>query len=234
MAHTAASIPRGFFITGTDTGVGKTWITLGLMHGLQARGLAVTGMKPVAAGCVPGPDGLRNDDAQQIQAQSSLLLPYETVNPYAFAPAIAPHLAAAEAGIHIDFARIQQAYRELAERVDCVVVEGVGGWKVPLNEADTVADMAKTLGLPVILVVGIRLGCLNHALLTAESIRARGCTLAAWVANQVDAGCERVQENIEALRERIPVPFLGMVPRLHRFNAAAVAERLALERLFQI
>lgn len=231
--HAAVSISKGFFVTGTDTGVGKTWVTLGLLQGLQARGLAVAGMKPVATGCLSGPGGLRNDDALQIQARSSLPFPYETVNPYAFAPAIAPHIAAAEAGIRIDIARIRQAYRELAARVDCVVVEGVGGWKVPLNEADTLTDMAKALGLPVILVVGIRLGCLNHALLTAESIRAHGCTLAAWVANLVDAGCGRAQENVEALRERIPAPFLGTVCHLHRFNASAVAGQLALERLFQ-
>ncbi len=234
MEHAASSIPRGFFITGTDTGVGKTWITLGLLHALQMRGLVAAGMKPVAAGCVPGPDGLRNDDALHIQAQSSLPLPYESINPYAFAPAIAPHIAAAESETRIDLVRIQQAYRELAARAACVVVEGVGGWKVPLNEADTVADMAKILGLPVILVVGVRLGCLNHALLTAESIRAHGCSLVAWVANRADAGCERAQENVEALRVRITAPFLGTVPHLHRFDAAAIAERLELERLFQI
>lgn len=222
---------RGFFVTGTDTGVGKTWITLGLMHALQDRGFTVAGMKPVASGCRREPDGLRNDDAERIQAASSLHLPYERINPYAFEPPVAPHIAAAEAGIRIDVERIRQACASIAAQADCVVAEGVGGWLVPLNDRDTVADMAASLGLPVILVVGIRLGCLNHALLTAESIRAHGCTLVGWVANVVDGGCERIEENIAALSARIPAPLLGTVPHLDQLDADAVAARLSCERL---
>lgn len=224
-------MPKGFFVTGTDTGVGKTWITLGLMRGLRTRGLKVAGMKPVASGCVPGPAGLRNEDALRIQAQASVPVDYETINPYAFAPAIAPHIAAAESGVCIDIARIRRAYDGLAALADCVVVEGVGGWMVPLNERDTVADLAQALALPVVLVVGVRLGCINHALLTADSILRQGCILAGWVANVVDAGCERIQENVAALEARLAAPLLGVVPLLDRLDADAIAARLVLEPL---
>ncbi len=178
----------GIFVTGTDTGIGKTVVSLGLMQALQDQGLTVAGMKPVSAGCEQTAAGLRNDDAVLLQQQSSITLEYAAVNPYAFEPAIAPHLAARAAGVEIDLDVILTAYRALAARVDCVVVEGVGGWRVPLNERASVADLAAALGLDVCLVVGLRLGCLNHALLSAASIEAAGCHLAGWVANRLAGG----------------------------------------------
>ena len=223
------SPPRGYFVTGTDTGVGKTVATLGLMRRLQDRGRRVLAMKPVASGCLRTAQGLRNADALQLQRLGSLLLDYREVNPYAFEPAIAPHLAAAEAGVRIDIDTIRTGFERLAAQADRVCVEGVGGWLVPLNETRTVADLAAALGLDVILVVGIRMGCLNHALLTAAAIRASGLGLAGWVANLPSPGGERISENIAALEERLDAPRLGTVPFLSDCSAAAVAVRLDVE-----
>lgn len=218
--------PRGYFVTGTDTGIGKTVVTLGLMQYLQARGLRVVGMKPVASGCVRTAQGLRNDDALRLQRQSSLALHYQEVNPYALEPAVAPHLAAAEAGVRIDLATIRTGLERLAARADCVCVEGVGGWLVPLNESQTVADLAGELDLGIILVVGMRLGCLNHALLTVQAIHAAGLGLAGWVANIPAPGGERVGGNIAALEERLAASLLGTIPYLPVVSATEVAARL--------
>ena len=201
-----------FFITGTDTGVGKTEIALALMTALQARGLRIVGMKPVASGCAETTEGLRNEDAVRLQRQSSLPLTYELVNPYAFAPAIAPHLAAAEVGVRIDLAHIKNCYAALAAKADAVVVEGVGGLLVPLSEQFTLADLVKALDLPVVLVVGLRLGCLNHALLTAEAIERRGLRFAGWVANGLEPEMDGLAENVLALTRWLPAPFLGLMP----------------------
>ncbi|MCW8828653.1 MAG: dethiobiotin synthase, partial [Gammaproteobacteria bacterium] len=187
---------RGFFITGTDTEVGKTWCSLGLIARLRQQGHTVVAMKPVASGCAPTAAGLRNDDALKLQAQASVALAYETINPYAFEPAIAPHIAAELAGQRIELSTIVTSYRRLAAEAEISVVEGVGGWRVPLNDAQTVADLAGAIGLPVILVVGLRLGCINHALLTAESIRASGCTLAGWIANSVEPRMAQQEDNV--------------------------------------
>jgi dethiobiotin synthetase len=222
---------RGYFITGTDTGVGKTVVTLGLMQALQTRGNTVVAMKPVAAGCEQTPDGLRNDDALRLQQQASIELDYAQINPYAFAPAIAPHIAAEQAGVRIDIENIINKYSELSCMSDCVLVEGAGGWQVPLNGDQTLADLARFLGLDVIMVVGIRLGCLNHALLTAVSIAAAGCTLAGWVANQLPPSSECTQENINYLKSRISVPLLGVLPIMPVVSAGAVAENLSLSAL---
>jgi len=219
---------RGYFITGTDTGVGKTAVTLGLMQLLQARGNTVVAMKPVAAGCEPTPGGLRNDDALRLQQQASVELDYAQINPYAFAPAIAPHIAAEQAGVRIDFDNIANKYSELSCMSDCVLVEGAGGWQVPLNEEETLAGLALQLGLDVIMVVGIRLGCLNHALLTAAAIATAGCTLAGWVANQLPPAPECAQENINYLKSMISVPLLGVLPIMPVVSAGAVAENLSL------
>jgi dethiobiotin synthetase len=200
---------RGVFITGTDTGCGKTEISLGLMAALQARGLRVAGMKPVASGSERTALGRRNEDASRLQVQAGLDLPYDWVNPYSFEPPIAPHLAAEEAGISIDLARIEQAFGELSATSDVVVVEGVGGWLVPLGPTISVADLPRRLGLPAVLVVGLRLGCLNHALLSAQSILASGVELRGWIANQVDPEMDRVEENVRTLRQRLPAPLLG-------------------------
>lgn len=217
---------RGYFITGTDTEVGKTWCTVGLMAALQQQGKTVVAMKPVASGCERTAEGLRNDDALRLQAQASIELPYESANPYAFEPAIAPHLAAAQNGITIRLDAIVDAFQRLQGKADVTLVEGVGGWQVPLNETENVADLAHALGLPVILVVGLRLGCINHALLTAESIRASGCTLAGWIANGVDPAMAEQQNNIASIQQRIAAPLLGVVPYQEGLAPEAIAERL--------
>ena len=222
---------RGYFITGTDTGVGKTTVTLGLMQALQQQGRSVAAMKPVAAGCELTAAGLRNGDALQLQQQASMELDYELINPYAFEPAIAPHLAADQAGIAIDTKEILNIYKEIEKNSDLVLVEGVGGWQVPLNEDETLADMVRLMGLEVIMVVAIRLGCLNHALLTAQSIRAAGCTLAGWVANQLPAAPECAQENINSIKSRVSSPLLGVLPVMQEVSAGIVAENLSLPSL---
>jgi dethiobiotin synthetase len=217
------SPPAGYFVTGTDTGVGKTVVTLGLMRHLQDRGRRVVAMKPVASGCRHTAQGLRNADALLLQRQSSLPLEYHEINPYAFEPAIAPHLAAAAAGGRIELDAIRTGFERLAAQADQVCVEGIGGWLVPLNEAQTAADLAAELGLGIILVVGIRLGCLNHALLTQAVIAGAGLHLAGWVANQPSPGCERAGEIIGALRSRLAAPLLGTVPFLPGCSPADVA-----------
>ena len=204
---------HAWFIAGTDTEIGKTFTACALLHAARARGFSAIGMKPVAAGVAP--DG-SNEDVEQLRAASSpaisLALPREAVNPYLFQAPIAPHIAAAEEGMEVDFGHINAAYRNLAARAEVVVVEGVGGFRVPLGPALDSADLAVELGLPVILVVGMRLGCISHALLTAEAIAARGLELAGWVANHIDPAMARFEENIEALRQRLPAPLLGVLP----------------------
>lgn len=219
---------RGIFVTGTDTGVGKSWISAGLMAALQQEGLSVLGMKPVASGCEQTPDGLRNEDALLLQQQGTHPVDYELLNPYAFAPPIAPHVAAAQAGVHIDLTRIETNYKILAAQADVVVVEGAGGWLVPLNESDTMADLAARLGLEVVLVVGLRLGCINHALLSVESITRRGIPLAGWVANTLEPAMPVLADNLATLRARIEAPLLGVVPHLAHRDATAIAAELTL------
>lgn len=214
---------RGLFVTGTDTGVGKTLVAAGLMRALRAQGFVVAGMKPVASGSERTPEGLRNEDALALMAAASRAWPYATVNPYAFAPAIAPHIAAAEAGVAVDPAVIERAYRDLAAAADVVVVEGAGGFLVPLGPGLSFADIPARLGLEVLLVVGLRLGCLNHAFLTAEAVAARGLRLAGWVGSQVDRGYERIEENLAELRAGLTVPCLGVVPFLDPPDAATAA-----------
>ncbi len=217
---------RGLFVTGTDTGVGKTVISLGLMQALQDRGLSVAAMKPVASGCERTPDGLRNDDAVQLQRQASIPLAYEQVNPYAFEPAIAPHLAADQAGQTVEIDKIYDIYQDIASSVDVVIVEGVGGWQVPLNSRETVADLAHGLGLDICLVVGLRLGCINHALLSAQAIESRGCTLAGWVANTLPPAMDALDDNINTLKQKLSSPLLGVVPVFNNFSVKSVAHCL--------
>lgn len=200
---------RGYFITGTDTGVGKTYVSLGLMDALKSAGHVVVGMKPVASGCEQGTDGPVNEDALQLQTHASFAVPYGQVNPYAFLPAVAPHLAARAEGVTICCDTIVEVLEQLTETADRVIVEGVGGWMVPINETETMADVAARLNLPVVMVVAIRLGCLNHALLTAAAIQASGCRFAGWVANHIEPDCEMREENVEALRQRLAAPCLG-------------------------
>lgn len=222
-----------YFVTGTDTNVGKTLISCALLYGFAAQDKRVIGMKPVAAGC--NDDG-QNDDVVQLRAASNVRLGVDTpsndpVNPYCFAPAVAPHLAAQLAGVSIDLARIAEAFAELAAQADIVVVEGAGGLLVPLGVAQDSSDLMRELGLPVILVVGMRLGCLNHALLTVEAIAARGMKLAGWVANVLDADLAMLDENIAALRQRIRAPLLGVVPYQPQPDAREIAARLDLQLL---
>jgi len=202
---------KGIFITGTDTGCGKTEITLALMHLLQERGYQVLGMKPVASGAEESGEGLRNVDALSIQEAGSLAVPYELVNPYAFEPPVAPHIAAAEARVEIRPQAIRNCYQALAELADWVVVEGVGGWRVPLGPDFEVCDLPSLLGIPTLLVVGLRLGCLNHALLTADSLMERGGGFVGWVANQVEREMLRADENLHTLDQLIPAPRLGRI-----------------------
>jgi dethiobiotin synthetase len=200
---------RGLFVTGTDTGVGKTTITLGLMQALQARGQTVTAMKPVASGCISTPSGLISDDARQLQGRSSIDVRYDRVNPYAFEPPIAPHLAAEAVGVRIDIEVIEQAWRCLAAESDQVLVEGVGGWLVPISQRQTMADVALALGLPVIMVVGVTLGCINHALLTAAAVQSAGLRLAGWIANRVDPECQQPDAVVRALGGWLAAPLLA-------------------------
>lgn len=198
---------KGYFVTGTDTGVGKTRIAVELIHALRARGLHVAGMKPVAAGHEAG---ALNEDVIALTQAANVEADLADVNPYAFEPPIAPHVAAAQAGVRIELEVIRAAYARLAAQADVVVVEGAGGWRVPLNDRDDMADLAQALGLPVVLVVGLRLGCLNHALLTADAIRQRGLSWGGWVGNAIDPDMACRDENIETLRSRLSGPCLGI------------------------
>jgi len=197
----------GIFVTGTDTGVGKTVAACTLLRAHAARGRRAVGMKPVASGIAAGSG--RNEDVAALEAAGNVQVTLALRNPYAFTPAIAPHLAAAQAGVKIELSRIERAYRELARCADRIVVEGAGGAFSPLDDEHDMLDIASTIGLPVLLVVGIRLGCLNHALLSALAIRARGLTLAGWVANAIDPALPCFDENIATLERRLAAPRLA-------------------------
>lgn len=220
---------QGYFITGTDTGVGKTVVAAALTRALVAAGRRVAVMKPVASGAEPVAQGARNADALELIAAANVSAPYEWVNPYCFLPAIAPHIAAHEAGVAIDLGVIRGRYDALAARADQVIVEGAGGWLAPLSADLGMADLAATLEVPVILVVGLRLGCLNHALLSRESIRAHGAGFAGWVANSVDPAMERRPQNLATLVSHLGEP-LAIVPPLPRgappFDLAEAVRRL--------
>ncbi|QTN47356.1 dethiobiotin synthase [Ectopseudomonas mendocina] len=223
---------QAYFVTGTDTEVGKTTIAAGLLHAARLHGLSTAAAKPVASGCMRTAQGLRNDDALALLAQCSLPLRYEEVNPLAFEPAIAPHLAAREVGVELDVASLYQPVRSVLDKcAGFTLVEGAGGWRVPLAGGQTLSDLAIALGLPVILVVGVRLGCINHAVLSAEAIVRDGLQLAGWVANIVEPQTSRLEDNLATLAERLPAPCLGHVPRLVAARADAVSAYLDLERL---
>jgi dethiobiotin synthetase len=197
------------FVTGTDTGVGKTLVACALLRRLAASGLEAIGMKPVAAGCA---DGRINGDVELLLAAGTVRADRALVNPYALKEAVAPHIAAARESVTIDLDHIRGCFERLRAEAGAVVVEGVGGFRVPLNESQDSGDLAKLLGLPVVLVVGMRLGCLNHALLTQEAVRSRGLRLAGWVANRIDPRMERCEENVDFLRRALAAPLLGEVP----------------------
>lgn len=222
---------KGLFIAGTDTGVGKTLIACALLHGFAARGLRVVAMKPVAAGAQRRRGVWHNDDVAQLRAAANVDAPLAAVNPYCFAPAIAPHIAAQEAGLKIRMTVIAKNYARLGRNADLVVVEGAGGLLVPLGGAFSAADIPARLKLPVVLVVGLRLGCLNHALLTVEAMQARGLYLAGWVANRIDPAMARATENLQALRARIKAPLLGTVRHARNPQPASIARMLDISGL---
>lgn len=213
-----------YFVTGTDTGVGKTFISCALLHCFAQKGLSTIGMKPVAAGLDASG---RHEDVVRLCAASSIAAA-ELVNLFAFKSAVAPHLAAAEEGREIRFAPIHEALAALRRQADVVLVEGVGGFRVPLGLEGDSADLAQTMGLPVVLVVGLRLGCINHALLAVEAIQARGLTLAGWVANGIDPTMLKREENIAALRELITAPLLGVIPFMAAIDADEAGKNLRL------
>ena len=229
--HPTPVARHGFFVTGTDTGVGKTLVTCALLHAFAVRGARVVGMKPVAAGARQSADGLRNDDVEQILAAGNVAAPRQLVNPYCFEPPVAPHIAAREAGVEIELQRIELAYRGLAQLADVVIVEGAGGFYVPLNARENTADLAQRLGLPVLLVVGIRLGCLNHALLTAHAVRTCGLALSGWVANHVDPQMAHADSNVAALTERFAMPPVARIGFSSPPDPRRVATDLDLDRL---
>ncbi|MFV3329387.1 dethiobiotin synthase [Pseudomonas sp. NY15437] len=222
-------MPHAYFITGTDTEIGKTTIAAGLLHAARLAGLSTAAAKPVASGCERSPDGLRNSDALALLGECSLPLAYGQVNPFAFEPAIAPHLAASEQGVKLTVEALQAPVCSVLDLgADFTLVEGAGGWRVPLAGEENLSDLAIALQLPVILVVGVRLGCINHAVLSAEAIQRDGLPLAGWVANIVDPQTSRLEENLATLAERLPAPCVGRVPRLARATPAAVAAHLDL------
>lgn len=218
-----------FFIAGTDTEVGKTTIAAGLLCAARRQGLSTAACKPVASGSETSPEGLRNSDALALLSQCSLPLTYDEVNPLAFAPAIAPHLAAREAGVELTAEVLLAPVRHILNKnADFTLVEGAGGWRVPLADGGYLSDLPVALGLPVILVVGVRLGCINHAVLSAEAIARDGLRLVGWVANIVDPATSRLDDNLATLEQLLPAPCLGRVPRLADASPEAVADYLNL------
>ena len=221
-----------YFITGTDTDVGKTTVAAGLLFAAREAGLTTAAGKPVASGCEQTPKGLRNADALALMAECSLPLTYNEVNPVAFEPAIAPHIAAREVGVTLTVESLLPPMQAiLAKQAQFTLIEGAGGWRVPLSGQDSLSGLAQVLDLPVILIVGVRLGCISHALLTAEAIARDGLQLAGWVANIIGPKTARLEENLATLAERLPAPCLGRVPKLKTASAQAVAEHLQLDLL---
>lgn len=204
--------PTGIFVTGTDTGVGKTLVSVSLVKALVKHGLRVSAMKPIASGSERTPAGLRNADALALAAAANVAAPYTAINPYCFEPAISPHIAAEEAGIDVDMCVIRRNYELLASGADVVVVEGAGGWYAPMSPSLAMSDLPKSLGIPVLLVVGLRLGCLSHALLTKRAIEAEGAEFAGWVANAIDPLLERRAQNLSSLEHRLGGEPLSLFP----------------------
>jgi len=217
-----------YFVTGTDTGVGKTLISCALLYAFAAQGKSVAGMKPVAAGWE---DDELNDDVKQLRAATNIFASLGQINPYSFMYPIAPHIAAHNSGVSINFERILESYHELAAKADVVVVEGVGGFMVPLNETQSSADLAQELALPVILVIGMKLGCINHALLTQNAISHYGLKFAGWVANVLDADMAALDENIQALQQRLKAPLLGVVQYQSPAESRAIASQIDIALL---
>jgi len=213
---------KGLFITATDTDMGKTTIALALIQNLKRAGFSVTAFKPVAAGCNNTANGLRNPDALKLQASSSLDVDYALLNPYAYEPPIAPHIAAENTQQPIKIDTIKQCYEKIRPLADWTIVEGAGGWLVPINNQQTMADVALALDIPVIVVVGMKLGCINHTLLTFDSIKQHGCQITGWIANTLDPNMNNFDDNLTFLEHKLPAPLLATIPYLQttdkRFN----------------
>lgn len=200
---------QSYLVLGTDTGVGKTYYSAQLIKHFTAQNVKAIGMKPIASGFDQLPNGeWQNEDVAQLSAASNVVAPMGFINPYAFRPAIAPHIAADESSVNIEITTIVEAFSQLSKLADVVVVEGAGGLMVPLNPDETLLDLAKVLQLPVIVVVGMRLGCINHALLTVNTLLQHQLNVAGWVANQIDPNMSRYTQNLETLKERLTVPML--------------------------
>jgi len=214
-----------YFITGTDTDVGKTWATVAFMHYIKQQGKTVIGMKPVAAGCALQDGQLKNDDALLLQAHASIQVDYDKINPYAYLQPVSPHIAGVDNPVNV--ARVGQVFHSLQSLADVVLVEGAGGWYAPINDQQAVSDLAHALALPVIMVVAIRLGCINHARLTYQAIRASGLPCAGWVANCTDPAMLNRDDNIATITRLLDAPLLGVLP----YQAQADFEVLAAQLL---
>lgn len=223
---------KTYFITGTDTDAGKTVVSCGLLEAARQKQLETIALKPVSAGCDVTPDGLRHGDAMQLMEAMTIELPYSQVNPIALEPPIAPHIAAEEVGRRVTVDRLSGICRgALMRKHDLSLIEGAGGWRVPLNNREMLSGLAIAMNIPVVLVVGMKLGCLSHALMTAESILRDGMKLAGWVANQIDPAMSRYEENLQTLKGMMPAPCLGVVPWFSGLDNRAVAEHLDIQPL---
>ena len=220
---------RSVYVTGTDTGIGKTVVSTALLHALRARGLRAVGMKPVASGCEWVDAQWRNEDALALQAASAPCPAYSDLNPYALPLPLAPELAARDAGVQIETGVLVAAFHKLRENADALVVEGVGGWAAPLSANLDQVDLVHALQLPVVLVVGMRLGCINHARLTAKAIAGDGCELIGWVANHVDPDMQRQDENFETLTQRLQAPCWGRLPYLAGQDPVQLSRAMTLD-----
>ena len=217
---------QGYFITGTDTDVGKTCATIALMRYFKRQGKTVLGMKPVASGCTLQADELKNADALLIQENASVKVDYQLINPYAYELPVSPHIA----GVHnpVKLAIIVERFNSLKALAEVIIVEGAGGWYVPLNAQDDISDLASALGLPVILVVGLRLGCINHAKLSYQAIQLSGIACVGWIAVCVDPDLLNRDENIQTITAALPVPLIGVLPYQDELDFELLADQLTL------
>lgn len=223
---------KGLFVAGTDTEVGKTLVCAALLAGLREKGLTTAAVKPVAAGAVMTPEGARNEDGLMLQQWQTAQLSYQQVNPVLLREPLSPHIAAVIEGRRVSASQLEGFCRGvMTERVDRVLIEGAGGWRVPINDREYLSALPKALELPVVLVVGMRLGCLNHALLSAEAILADGLQLVGWIANQIDPAMAQLDANLATLQARLPGPFMGAIPWLDRVDPDSAAAYLDLSPL---
>jgi dethiobiotin synthetase len=223
---------KGIFITGTDTGIGKTRFTLALMKALKNQGHKVLGMKPLASGATFKRGKLINEDAELIMQHGSKPMDYELINPAVFELAVAPHIAASKKNEKIDLNQIIDCYSQLASNSEVVIVEGAGGWRVPLSDELSLVDLVRSLELPIIMVVGFKLGCINHALLTAEAIRADGLILKGWVSNRLDKDYLLAEETIETLNRDLACPHIADLPYMESFEPDELIENINLSYVY--